>query len=192
MTDLLTLSPAELERARHFPDDHRRGRWVAARAFMRAALAQAVGADPASLRLDTAASGKPMLPAGPFFSLAHSGDLALLAISPEAEVGADIEEVEPSLAEPPSAERFFSEAERAELELLDPPERARRFFQLWTAKEAYRKATGEGVTVAGALSAMPAAGYVLRRPPVPAAYEAAVVAMAEAAVFTFADWPERR
>lgn len=188
MTALLSLSAEELERARRFADDADRGRWVASRAFLRAALGRVTGADPSSLVFEPEPGGKPAVAGGPHFSLAHSGDLALLAVCEQVAVGADLEMVRPELARPPSAERFFSASERAELAELSEPERVRRFFQLWTAKEAYLKATGAGVAGAGALESVPEAGYVLRRPPVPAAYEAAVVALAEAAVFSFEEW----
>ena len=180
------LSTDELERAKRLRDDRARGRWVGAHAFLRRALGRAVGADPADLAFVAGEAGKPALTGGPRFSLAHSGDHALLAVCADAEVGADLELVRAELARPPSAERFFSPAERAELDVLPEPERVRRFFQLWTAKEAYRKATGEGL--AGGLGELPERGFVLERPPVPAAYEAAVVVLAREAVFSFADW----
>lgn len=186
MTELLSLSPDELERARRLRDDSDRGRWVAARAFLRAALGRWVGVDPMALVFEIGASGKPSLAGGPRFSLAHSAERALLAVCADAEVGADIEAVRADRARPPSAERFFSDRERAELEALSEPERVRRFFQLWTAKEAYRKATGEGI--AGGLGELPGAGFVLDRPPAPAGYEAAVVVLAREAVFSFRDW----
>jgi 4'-phosphopantetheinyl transferase len=188
MTELLSLSPDELERAKRLRSDHDRGRWVAARAFQRGVLARSVGADPAALAFEQDANGKPALPGGPRFSLAHSAELALLAVCADAEVGADIELVRADLARPPSAERFFSEPERDELAGLPEPERVRRFFQLWTAKEAYRKATGEGIA-RGLLGALPEQGFVLGRPPAPAGYEAAVVVLAREAVFSFRDWP---
>ena len=186
MTELLSLAPEELERARRLRDDADRGRWVAARAFLRAALGRAIGADPSGLRFEIGTRGKPSLPGGPRFSLAHSAEQALLAVCDDAEVGADIEAVRTDRARPPSAERFFSDRERAELEGLSEPERVRRFFQLWTAKEAYRKATGEGIL--RGLGELPEAGFVLDRPPAPAGYEAAVVVLAREAIFTFRDW----
>lgn len=159
---------------------------MAAHAFLRRAIGRRTGTDPAHLAFELGDAGKPALAGGPRFSLAHSGDHALLAVADDAEVGADLELVRPELAQPPSAERFFSPRERADLARLAEPERVRRFFQLWTAKEAYRKATGEGI--AAGLGELPEQGFVLQRPPVPAAYEAAVVVLAREAVFSFLDW----
>ena len=44
------------------------------------------------------------------------------------------------------ANRFFSENERAWLATAPPDEKPRVFFQIWTRKEAYLKACGDGVT----------------------------------------------
>ena len=186
VTDLLTLSADELERARRLDGDRARGRWVAAHAFLRRALGRQLGVGAADLRFDVGERGKPVLESGPRFSLAHSGEHALLAICDGAEVGADLELVREDRARPPSAERFFGDREQAALADLAEPARTRRFFQLWTAKEAYRKATGEGI--GGGLGELPERGFVLERPPVPAAYEAAVVVLAMEAVFSFATW----
>ena len=186
VTDLLVLSEDELERAKRLRDDRVRGRWVAAHAFLRRALGRVTTEDHADLAFELGAAGKPALAGGPRFSLAHSAGHAILAVCDDAEVGADLELVRADLAEPPSAERFFSATERAELKALPEPERVRRFFQLWTAKEAYLKATGEGI--AGGLAELPERGFVLERPPVPPAYEAAVVVLAREAVFSFAAW----
>lgn len=63
-----------------------------------------------------------------FFSISHSGDRVIVAVS-DREVGADIEK----RREPPRgvAERFFTERERA----CD-------FFEIWTKKEALGKCKG--------------------------------------------------
>lgn len=156
--------------------------------FLRRAVAREVGADPAELRFAYSESGKPSLPDGPRFSLAHSDAHALLALSMGADVGADLELVRPDVAEPSVAESFFSPAEQATLAALPPPERLRRFFDLWTLKEAYLKATGAGITPPGALAELPAGGWVAERPPVPDGYAAAVVALVEEATFSFGSW----
>ena len=158
---------------------------MAARALLRRTLAPAAGADPADLRFAYTAAGKPALAGGPEFSLAHSGDHALVAVAFGAAVGADLERIRAEPARPPSVERYFSEPERAELAALDEEARRRRFFDLWTLKEAYLKATGEGVRAHG-LGALPERGWVSERPPAPAGYAAAVVVLADRATFEFA------
>lgn len=88
------------------------------------------------------AQGKPYCD-GIFFSLSHSGDLALCAVS-DAPVGCDIERVKHAPFE--IAPRIFCSAECAYLRAAqDDSEARRRFFTLWTLKESYMKMTGEGL-----------------------------------------------
>ena len=76
------------------------------------------------------------------FSLSHSGDYALCALS-DCPVGCDIEAIRP-LAVPPG-ERFFC---RDEWELIrkqpTKEERESLFFRYWVLKESYMKCTGLG------------------------------------------------
>ena len=87
--------------------------------------------------------GKPKVE-GLEFSLSHSGNLVLCAVSEEP-VGCDIER----LREAPKgvAERYFSDAEQAYLSRFSADEYDRKFFRIWTMKESYVKMTGEGLRV---------------------------------------------
>ena len=87
--------------------------------------------------------GKPKVE-GLEFSLSHSGNLVLCAVSEEP-VGCDIER----LREAPKgvAERYFSDAEQAYLSHFSADEHDREFFRIWTMKDSYVKMTGEGLRV---------------------------------------------
>lgn len=87
--------------------------------------------------------GKPKVE-GLEFSLSHSGNLVLCAVSEEP-VGCDIER----LREAPKgvAERYFSDAEQAYLSRFSADEYDRKFFRIWTMKESYVKMTGEALRV---------------------------------------------
>jgi len=94
------------------------------------------------------AHGKPQLAGvsrGVRFSLSHSGECALLAISVGREVGVDVEEHRPvdflSLAR-----SAFSPHERAALEELPMNEHADAFYRCWTRKESFIKARGDGLS----------------------------------------------
>ena len=89
--------------------------------------------------------GKPYLIDYPgiHFSLSHSGNMAVLAIS-DSEIGIDVQERRGYQEK--VAKRFYHESEIAVIEAIsDPAEKANCFYQMWTAKEAYIKFTGKGM-----------------------------------------------
>ncbi len=57
----------------------------------------------------------------------------------------DVELVRSGLDHIGIAARFFADAEVDQLAAASPEQRARRFFSLWTCKEAVAKATGTGL-----------------------------------------------
>lgn len=90
-------------------------------------------------------AGKPYLAGadGVFFSLSHSGNYVLCAVS-DCEIGADIERVRP--ADLRLAERFFCTAESARIAAQETEKEQRElFFRYWTLKESFLKATGFGL-----------------------------------------------
>lgn len=90
--------------------------------------------------------GKPYFPALPGFqfSLSHSGDMALCAVSPRT-VGCDIEA--PRAYPPEIARRFFHKAEREWLFSHEEEEQCAAFFRIWTCKESFIKALGLGLSL---------------------------------------------
>ena len=89
--------------------------------------------------------GKPYLIDYPgiYFSLSHSGNMAVLAIS-DSEAGIDVQERRGYQEK--VVKRFYHESEIAVIEAIsDPAEKANCFYQMWTAKEAYIKYTGNGM-----------------------------------------------
>jgi len=143
---------------------------ILARALVRATLARyccspsssPVPPDPRALSFITATrGGKPALhpacnPAGVEFNLTHAGGLAGLAVGgPGSGVGLDLEAAgrAPRSGAGSVAARHFSPAEAAALEALaaaaGPAAAAAEFVRLWTLKEAFVKATGDGIRGAG-------------------------------------------
>jgi 4'-phosphopantetheinyl transferase len=120
--------------------ERRGAAWLHARAGLRAVLARYLDAAPDELRLDE--SGKPKLePPHPLrFNLSHSGDVGLLAVATEREVGVDVEVVRPRRD---VGRRAFTNAERAAVAEADDPTLA--LHRHWVAKEAYAKASGRGL-----------------------------------------------
>ncbi len=86
-----------------------------------------------------------------FFNLSHSGDIAIALFS-DIQSGCDVERIRQQSAEQLEklANRFFSEEERRFLEGTgkDRPEAyAEQFTQVWTLKESYIKAMGDGLSI---------------------------------------------
>ena len=135
------LSSGDLRRAESMLA--RRSEWVVARGGLRALLGRYLGEDPATLRL--AGDGKPRLePPSPLrFNLSHSGDVALLAVATEREVGVDVEEVHRDRDVEALARRMLLGSERAAV--LEADDRELAFYRHWVAKEAFVKATGRGI-----------------------------------------------
>ena len=126
-----------------------------ARAACRQILGALLGEAPAAVPISRRCShcgheshGRPTVPAAAVaFSVSHSGTRALVAVVPAAvALGVDIELVRPRTRLEALARRALGPDELAAWEASD--DRLRTFLHAWTAKEAYLKATGVGVTTA--------------------------------------------
>jgi 4'-phosphopantetheinyl transferase len=144
------LSAEERTRVERLRVPADRERAIVARGLSRMILAREVAADPSELRFTYGPQGKPALdpPAALRFNVAHSGNVVLLAVAQEHEVGIDVEGVRCDLDWAPLAARFFGPRELSGLRALAPERRDEAFFACWTRKEAYLKATGLGLAVA--------------------------------------------
>ena len=111
---------------------------MAAELLLRELLAEYTGADFSCFRFLRTPRGKPYAENAPHFNLSHSGDWLLCAVG-DAPVGVDIEV--PRKISPALVRRTCTPAEQAFL--ADHPG---CFLQLWTAKEAYLKYLGTGIT----------------------------------------------
>ena len=145
-----TLSKPEKERAEKFRFDKHRNRFIAGRGLMRAAIGRYLQIQPDKLDFACSERGKPELSpafagAGLHFNLAHSEDLALLAVTRIGAVGVDVERVRRIKDADELVARFFSRRESALFRKLADAEKPAAFFNLWTRKEALLKATGEGI-----------------------------------------------
>ncbi len=168
------LSSDELLRADRYKFDEPRRRFVVCRAALRRMLGSCLGCDAASLHFVYGPHGKPMLMScravgetnppltlalspedggegtgeqTPLeFSVSHSADLALIAITMGRRVGVDVEQHDAKVRILKLAQRFFSPREAAELASLPEIDQLAGFYRGWTSKEAYLKATGFGLS----------------------------------------------
>jgi len=124
-------------------------------AFLRLVLAETLGRPATTLVLEESAQGKPELRQSPHderrskFNLSHAAGWALIAIGWDRELGVDLESAE-SLPDDESlsklAVRVLSKRELEDWNAIPNPLKRREAFpRMWTRKEAYVKATGEGL-----------------------------------------------
>ncbi|HEV8241005.1 MAG TPA: 4'-phosphopantetheinyl transferase superfamily protein [Thermoanaerobaculia bacterium] len=143
------LAAEEHERAAGFRFDAHRRAFESCRGAVREILAAHLGCAPAAVRFQYGEHGKPALLADDaplVFSVSHSSELGLCAISRRGALGVDVEFLRPLPDALAIAERFFSTAERDSLRTLQPPALEAAFFAAWTRKEAFIKALGEGLS----------------------------------------------
>jgi 4'-phosphopantetheinyl transferase len=124
--------------------------FIAARSGLRAILAGYLGLAPSEVAFEIGQLGKPALPDGGanrlFFNLSHSREVALVAVTRCCEIGVDVEQVREMTSADQLAQRFFHPNEVATFQKLPRDQRAEGFFNAWTRKEAFLKATGKGIS----------------------------------------------
>jgi 4'-phosphopantetheinyl transferase len=141
------LDAYEQYQALRFPAGQLRTRYIAAHVAVRRILGQCLTKHPGDVRLSRTASGKPYVSDAPLaFNLSHSGPLAVCAVTRSGSVGVDIEAMR-AIDDPDGiVAHFFAPGEIAEYNRHSGESRLATFFRLWTRKEAYLKATGEGLS----------------------------------------------
>ncbi|MFO1041461.1 MAG: 4'-phosphopantetheinyl transferase superfamily protein [Planctomycetaceae bacterium] len=146
------LSPDESTRADRYKVPQPRRHFIACRAVLRLLLGECLNCSPAEVRFDYGSHGKPALrqPDGASprieFSVSHSSDQALIALTADRLIGVDIEQQDRAVRIHKLAQRFFSPREATELMRLPEADQQAGFFRGWTSKEAYLKATGFGLS----------------------------------------------
>jgi 4'-phosphopantetheinyl transferase len=142
------LSEDERARAARFVFARDTRRFVVARSALRALLAGYLDVTAAALAFAYGPHGKPALDGGRAvlgFNLSHSGEVAVVAVGWDRALGVDVELWRPLPDLAALAARSFAPRELAVLDALLETERPEAFFRCWTRKEAFIKATGEGL-----------------------------------------------
>jgi 4'-phosphopantetheinyl transferase len=150
------LDAAEHTRAARFHFEHDRRHYVASRGLLRRLLGAALNTPASALVFEYGTHGKPALAPGfsqdrvPRFNLSHSAGWAMFALAWEREIGIDLESA-PRLKRGVNgltglAARVLSARELVIWQALpDAAARDAAFLRAWTRKEAYAKATGQGL-----------------------------------------------
>jgi 4'-phosphopantetheinyl transferase len=143
------LSAEERERAGRYRQLGDSARYQATRVLVRGVLSGILGRHPTELDFVEGAHGRPGLRPGTVpldFNASRSRSWVGLVVTAGPACGLDVEDVSRK-ADFLAIARAFAPEERTLLEEASPEERRRRFFQLWTLKEATLKALGTGLTL---------------------------------------------
>lgn len=144
------LSADELIRAERLLDLTKQQLFIACRGRLRQILSQYLKISAQDITFRYNDSGKPSLTpdhhSDLVFNLSHSADCAVVAVARGADIGIDIEKIDPTLEFHKLAERFFDRDEQLALQRAPATRRRRIFYRLWTAKESRLKMAGTGFT----------------------------------------------
>jgi 4'-phosphopantetheinyl transferase len=144
------LDDAEQAQADRFYFEEDRSTYAAAHWLVRHALAAVGGLPPADWRFVVAKRGKPAIDPGLErpgleFNLSHTRGFVACAVRVGGEIGIDVEALTRTPAGLDISERYFSPSEVALLRGTAPERQRDTFLRFWTLKEAFIKATGEGL-----------------------------------------------
>jgi len=148
----LLLDEDELARAGRFRFARHRHEFLATHALARTALSQAHPLPQRAWSYTCNEFGKPAPEprCGLSFNQSNSLGLAVCLVGrllSTPEVGVDVESFARAESILPLANRVFSPAEQAQLAALPTADRPARALSLWTLKEAYIKARGQGLSL---------------------------------------------
>ena len=142
------LSAAERSRFDRLRRDVDRRRYALAHALLRKTLSSFIGSDPKALTFEADSYGKPRLSATAdvSFSLSHTNGLVACAVARGRELGIDAEAIDRRIDVLGVANRYFTEGEIGYITDGKVEKHLERFFEVWTLKEAFLKATGRGLS----------------------------------------------
>jgi 4'-phosphopantetheinyl transferase len=140
------LSKDEQRRINRFGSDKALKQFVITRACLRKILGHYLKVQPEQIIFEYNKRGKPFIPRrGLQFNVSHSKDIALVAVTPAANIGIDVEFVRKGVNYEGIARRFFTSHEQQFLSTIPCEQRVEAFYRCWTKKEAFAKAIGGGL-----------------------------------------------
>lgn len=120
--------------------------YVISHGFLRLLLGWRTGMNPSEIIIRRDAKNKPFLKDNPvYFNLSHTKNAFVIALCPDFQIGIDCEIVNHGLDTKTMSGIVLDSREQLYVE-ENPAELHDRFFLLWTRKEAYLKAIGNGIT----------------------------------------------
>ena len=145
------LSEDEIRRANKYKFHIHRKQFITYRIALRKILSIYYKISPRELVFKYTEYGKPYVANSPIqyniqFNLSHSEDMAVLGVTKNNLLGVDIEYIKPIDNIDDIAIQFFSKSEYKKFVSLPSKYKLECFYEIWTRKEAFIKAIGEGLS----------------------------------------------
>lgn len=145
------LTKAEQQRAHQFHFIKDKNAFIFSRGGLRLLLSRYLAVAPTDIQFTYNEYGKPFLESSQnktqiAFNVSHSHHCILYAITPKAAIGIDVEQIRTDVDHESIAQNFFSVHECQQLRMATPDEKIHLFYNIWTAKEAFIKAIGKGLS----------------------------------------------
>jgi 4'-phosphopantetheinyl transferase len=146
------LDDEERARAARFVFERDRHQFIAAHVLLRILLQELAGGPAGDWRFTVGTHGKPALHPDHrlgrlAFNISHTGGAVACAMTLDHDIGVDIEDLERPGRLLDIAHAYFAPDELLVLRSAPPAEQRRVFLRLWTLKEAYIKAHGDGLSL---------------------------------------------
>ncbi|MEQ1529363.1 MAG: 4'-phosphopantetheinyl transferase superfamily protein [Methylococcales bacterium] len=124
-------------------------RYIQSHGLLRLRLAEALNEKPQTLKFNKSRHGKPYLLDYPdlAFNMSHSGQQLLIGIAHNCRLGVDIEVAKPRTNLAGLVNKCFADTEADYWRQLPEEQKTPEFYRFWTAKEAFVKATGQGIAL---------------------------------------------
>ncbi|MFJ8888478.1 4'-phosphopantetheinyl transferase family protein [Streptomyces sp. NPDC102402] len=146
-SELRPLLGRDWARYRRTEDAAVRYRFVTSRMVVKYTAAAALRTDPAALDLAYKIGGRPYIRGFDQIdvSLSHTDEVIAVGVSRTGRIGVDVEPAGRRLSFELLHDHICTPAEQAELAGLSDERKAAELLRLWTLKEAYTKALGQGL-----------------------------------------------
>ncbi|MEU6862346.1 4'-phosphopantetheinyl transferase superfamily protein [Streptomyces sp. NPDC046876] len=144
---LRPLLGRDWQRYRGTADAAIRYRFVTSRMIIKYTAAAALRTDPAAFDLAYKLGGRPFIRGLDQIdiSLSHTDDLIAVGVSRTGRIGVDVEPADRRMSFELLRGHMCTPAEHEELERMSQDRQASELLRLWTLKEAYTKALGQGL-----------------------------------------------
>tara|TARA_B100000965_G_scaffold402907_1_gene429897 strand:- start:159 stop:872 length:714 start_codon:yes stop_codon:yes gene_type:complete len=149
-TDYIDILPTnEVEKSEEYHYSQDKLRFTKCRSILRKTLSKWVNEDPKAIGIKMGGNGKPKLNTIHHikFSITHTEGFAGIAFCKGFEVGLDVENSNRDTNIDKVSKKVFTDSEQIKIASNSDTDAKKMFFRFWTAKEAFLKNTGHGLTL---------------------------------------------